>query len=165
MNQINASETENTYHFRSGLQRILDELKTIAFVDLACQAKSLLEKLFWIILGTIGGIWLLYFMRDVIRDENPFIKMKKDFKVADVKYPAITICSDFSTRYAIAERLGNLYDSRQKLPDGMVQLRENLLDLITSNALKIDGSLKWIKGTYERSCLGHFRWNEECKVK
>ena len=142
-----------------------NELRNIMFVDLACKSKSCLEKLFWAALGTVGGFWLVYFMKVVFDDENPLTMMKMNFKVSDVKYPAITLCADFSTRYAIAERLGNLYDSKQELTDGMVKLRGNLLYLITSDSLKIDESVKWAKGTYEARCLGTFRWNKECKVR
>ena len=144
--------------------RIRNELRNIMFVDLTYQARTFLEKLFWVGLGTIGVIWLVYFMRDVIEDKNPLTMMTKDANLANIKYPAITICTDFSTRYAIAERLGNLYDSKQELLKEFATLRENLLDLITRNSFKNDKPDD--SGIYMGSCLkGTYRWTKQCEVR
>ena len=101
-----------------------NELKKIMFVDLTFRSKGCLEKLFWVALGTVGGIWLLYFMMVVIEDKNPLIMMEKSLKVSDIKYPAITLCTDFSTRYAIAERLGNHLDTNKDLNKGFAKIRD-----------------------------------------
>ena len=136
---------------------IRNELRNIVFVDLTYKAKTCLEKLFWLGLGTIGGIWFVYFMKDVIEDKNHLTMMKKDEKLANIKYPAITICTDFSTRYAIAERLGNLYDSKKELSEEFARLRENFLNLVTRESEVYDA--------YEGHCLTTtYRWNDECTV-
>lgn len=158
-------QLERTGCLRNRFQELLfSELQSIGFVELACKSKSVFVKLFWLALGTVGGVWLAYFMQDVIKDENPLVMMKKDLKVEDVKYPAITICSDVSTRYAIAERLGNLYDSKQELLKEFAMLRENLLDLITSGSFKSDQPDNW--GIYMQDCLkGTYRLTKECEVR
>ena len=50
-----------------------------------------------------------------------------DIESTDLKYPAVTICPKISTKYAIAERLGNYIDPL-KLPKELLSLR---LDFLT----------------------------------
>ena len=43
-------------------QELLTELKKIRTVDLAYKATNILEKAFWALLGTIGALWIIYFI-------------------------------------------------------------------------------------------------------
>ena len=100
-----------------------DELRKISTVGLACTAKSLIEKLLWISLGGIGVGWLVFVLTNQFQDweENAGIVTKGNFQLP---YPAITICPKVSTKYAIAERLGNFLNP-SKLPEELLSLRES----------------------------------------
>ena len=104
---------KNRYH------QLEDELKNIGSIDLACKATNFLEKFLWISFGLVGIAWFVFFMIGVIEDNNPLTSIREDLKLKDVNYPAITICSDSTTKYALAERLGNYIDPNSDLPDNL----------------------------------------------
>ena len=58
-----------------------------------------------------GLIWVTYVMREQFLDwsENPTILTKSKLKLSDMDFPALTICSEGSTKFAIAEELGNSF--------------------------------------------------------
>lgn len=107
----------------AALKDICDELQKISTIGLACKAKSLIEKVLWIALGVMGVIWLVFVFTSQFQDweENPGMVTNKKIPL---KYPAITICPKVSTKYAIAEVLGNFLDS-SNLPDELLSLRES----------------------------------------
>ena len=39
-----------------------NELRAIKSIDLVCESKSILEKLFWMVIGITGTIWAAYFI-------------------------------------------------------------------------------------------------------
>ena len=49
-----------------------------------------------------------------------------NIETTDLKYPAATICPKISTKYAIAERLGNYIDPLN-LPEELLSLRHDFL--------------------------------------
>ena len=95
------------------MEKVQKELRNITTIDLAFQAKNILEKTLWAIIGIIGTVWVFYFVgiQFSLWEQHPSIVTKIDYELADVSYPAITVCSKGSTKYAIAERLGNYIDS------------------------------------------------------
>ena len=95
------------------MEKVWKELRNITTIDLAFQAKNILEKILWVIIGIIGTVWVFYFIGVQFKfwAQHPYHVTKGDFKLADINYPAITICSKGSTKYGIAERLGNYIDS------------------------------------------------------
>ena len=97
--------------------QLAEELRNIGSIDLTCKATNVLEKILWISFGLVGISWFAFFMIGVIEDINPLTSIREDIKLKDVNYPAITICSDSTTKYALAERLGNYIDPKKELPD------------------------------------------------
>ena len=49
-----------------------------------------------------------------------------NIETTDLKYPAVTICPKISTKYAIAERLGNYIDPLNS-PEELLSLRHDFL--------------------------------------
>ena len=91
-------------------ERLAGEIKTIGSIELAIKAKSILEKFLWITFFIVGIGWLAYFMKGTFEDVNPTTSMRLTKKIEELNYPAITICSDVTTKYAIAEQFGNYLD-------------------------------------------------------
>ena len=107
------------------MEKVWKELRNITTIDLAFQAKNILEKILWAIIGIIGTVWVFYFVgiQFELWEQHPSLVTKIDYELADVSYPAITVCSKGSTKYAIAERLGNYIDSSKvRLKDFPVKL-------------------------------------------
>ena len=50
--------------------------------------------------------------------------------LSEVKYPAITICSEQTTKYAFAERLGNYLDPNKGHPDLLRKWKKEYLDTV-----------------------------------
>ena len=89
-------------------------LRGIVSIDLTFKASNVLEKLIWTSIGIIGTLWAIYFIAFLVTNKNPIIDTSLDVKLSDLKYPAMTICSETSTKFAIAERLGNYLNGNSK---------------------------------------------------
>ena len=63
-------------------------------------------------------------------DESASVLIKGDSETTDLKYPAVTICPKISTKYAIAERLGNYIDPGN-LPEGLLELQQEIFLSVT----------------------------------
>ena len=63
-------------------------------------------------------------------DESASVLIKGDSETTDLKYPAVTICPKISTKYAIAERLGNYIDPGN-LPEGLLELQQEIFLCVT----------------------------------
>ena len=138
-------------------KNFLEELKKIATVGLACKVSNYIEKILWIALGGAGIVWAVFFLTTLVQEweENAGIMTKGNF---ELKYPAITICPKVSTKYAIAEQLGNFLD-QSNLPDELLFLRESFF-LCGSGLLKdmknvhfLDYPAKEAKKYYEYDCI------------
>ena len=134
----------NRYHL------LADELRNIGSIDLTCKATNFLEKFLWISFGLVGIAWFVFFMIGVIEDENHLTSIREDIKLKDVNYPAITICSDSTTKYALAERLGNYINPNLDLPDKLNSLIKKFIDNIDNTT----GSSKYFKN-YNMECQGY----------
>ena len=84
----------------------------IGTLDLTCKASYSIEKVFWALIGVLGTVWAIYFIgQDVLHwSTNPTIITQSDVNLAEIDQPSITICPPGSTKFAIAERLGNYLD-------------------------------------------------------
>ena len=128
-------------------KELLAEVKAIKSIDMTLKAKNIMEQVCWASLGIIGTIWIVYFISDVIQNNNPIIISKQDVKLADLNYPAITVCTDITTKYSMIERLGNYFDPMKTLPPKLNSLRRKMLDKALLNRSG--------KGmTYEIMCIG-----------
>ena len=56
-----------------------------------------------------------------------FHSLKGEVHLSELKYPAITVCSKDSVKYALAERLGNYLDPEQDLPEEFISLRNEFM--------------------------------------
>ena len=67
--------------------------------------------------------------------------IKGDSEKTELKYPAVTICPKISTKYAIAERLGNYIDPGN-LPKGLLSLQQEMF-LCATGLMDGYGKNKW----------------------
>ena len=81
--------------------------RSITSIDLTFKAPNVIEKLIWAIIGMFGLFWAIYFVTYLMTVKNPITFTSLDVKLSDLKYPAMTVCSETSTKFAIAERMGN----------------------------------------------------------
>ena len=64
-----------------------------------------------------------------LSQDGASVLIQGDPETTELKYPAVTICPKISTKYAIAERLGNYIDPL-KLPEELLSLRLNFLTCV-----------------------------------
>ena len=100
---------------------------------MALQASNIVEIFLWISLGILGITWILYIMNVMIKDENPLLAIRGDIDLSEIEYPAITICSEKTTKYAFAERLGNYVDPELKLPYRLKKLQRKFFNELLMN--------------------------------
>ena len=55
-----------------------------------------------------------YFITNLAIENNTFTIRSTNAKLSDLKYPAMTICSKASNKFAIAERMGNYLNGNSK---------------------------------------------------
>ena len=152
------------------LKELIEELKNIRTIELACIAINVLERIFWGILGFLGLAWAFYFIPSNIQIwlDNPSIITKGEFDLSDIKYPAITIKPFGIPKYAITERLAN-YIKPDKLPIQLRPIRNSLFQcaMIENQEDEMKSDLDRFK-TFNKDCLFNFKItkNEEliCKV-
>ena len=94
----------------------------------------------------------------IIVDENPMIGRSLNIDLSEVEYPAITICSEQTTKYAFAERLGNYLDPDESLPDLLAKLQKKFLE----KKLKEYGDFNFNYNSQCKTKLG--RVDDSCKV-
>ena len=103
--------------------KLIDQFRQIASINYACQAKNILEKVLWSAIFLIGMLYAIYFTAQMF-DGNSSIISRIDVKLSDLNYPAMTICPLGSTKYAIAERLGNYLDENSDFVEKFPSLKE-----------------------------------------
>ena len=101
-------------------------------------------------------------------DVNTSFVNKIDVQLSDLHYPAMTICSQGTTKYAIAERLGNYLDGNSNFLEKFPRLKDiaSCIGPLTSDNCHGGGNIGYI--TYYRECLSPRRKNKPvplgCKV-
>ena len=136
---------------------IFAELRNIKTIDLAYKAANVLEKILWVLMGVIGATWAVYFITSW--DDDASVLIQGDSNSTELKYPAVTICPKVSTKYAIAERLGNYIDP-MNLPKELLSLRHDYF--MCANGLLKKYTREDPKKAYEYLCVQRRRSN--CKV-
>ena len=68
---------------------------------------------------------------------NASVLIQGDTDAIDLKYPAVTICPEVSTKYGIAERLGNYIDPNN-LPDKAMLLKREMFKCSLDSPSDID---------------------------
>ena len=154
MIQEDSQPDGNIKSMKGSSKVLMDEIKDITSIGLATKATSILEKVLWITILLIGTLWACYFItiQFELWDAQPFIVTKADVSLAELSYPAMTICSHGSTKYAIAERLGNYIDPESDVLEKALSI--SLQNLIICATLKGTG-YEWNKkfDTYSKDCL------------
>ena len=114
-------------HLQDHYNAVLAVVKEIKTVGLTFKTQYIFEKLLWILIGVFGLGWSTYFilMQVFTWNESPLIIQKNYMKLDQIDYPGITLCSQTSTRYSIAERLGNYIDPKN-MPAELVALQERV---------------------------------------
>ena len=116
-----------------------NELRGIKSFDLLFKAANVFEKLFWGIVFILGMAWATYFLSSELESwqEIPSIIRYQQLKLSEIQSPAITFCPHGSTKFAIAERLGNYLNSESSLPDQLLEVRKMMLKQILGTFLPI----------------------------
>ena len=141
-------------------KEVFAELRNIKTIDLAYKAANVLEKILWVLMGMIGATWAVYFITSW--DDDASVLTQGDSNTLELKYPAVTICPKISTKYAIAERLGNYIDP-MNLPKELLALRHDFFMCATGLTKKIP-SFKTYKQMYSYHCGRSSYGRDACKV-
>ena len=150
------------------MSKILEELRTFGTVDLACKATNILEKALWIAILMTGTLWAVYFiilsLKELQKDQT--IVSKGSVKLNELNYPAITVCSEVSPKYALAEQLGNFFDTEKVLPEELADIFSDLLKVLGEDHYlnrKIQTPSKYVK-EYGYKCYNNPQARPLCKV-
>ena len=83
----------------------------------------------------------------------------------NLKYPAVTVCPKVSTKYSIAERLGNLIDP-MNLPEELLSLRQDFFMCAARFTKKRDGweSNFSYKRLFDMQCSGSYSFGCEVHI-
>ena len=141
-------------------KEVFAELRNIKTIDLAYKAANVLEKILWVLMGMIGATWAVYFITSW--DDDASVLTQGDSNTLELKYPAVTICPKVSTKYAIAERLGNYIDP-MNLPKELLSLRHDFFMCATGLNKKIPLNKNY-KQMYSYHCGGSSYRGDGCKV-
>ena len=157
---------------------VIEEFKDIRTIGLTWNAQTIVEKLVWIVIGLGGFGWSLHFISQqfIIWSENPLTIFKSTVELDEINYPAITLCSQTSTRYAIAERLGNYIDP-ENMPKELISLFKRLRMCPFNCTLNANGrcfdsypdnpgaAAFYFRNYYTSNCLSADLDAKGCKVK
>ena len=112
-----------------GDTQLIDELKGIKAFELVSKATNVFEKIVWGVVFIGGMIWAAQWLVKEFQSwqDHPTIISNINVKWADIPNPAITFCPQGSTKFAIAERLGNYINANHGLPDKLLEIRKLLL--------------------------------------
>ena len=148
-------------------KNLIDGCREFTTFDLTYKTSSVLEKLLWITLGILGVIWVINVVSNQLQVfvEGPSIISKGNAELNKISNPAITICYDGSSKYDVAEQIGNHLDPQLVLPKQLIKLREYLLKAATVYSNLIDFH-KYDKNRYASACIKKYgKPNIGCKVK
>ena len=107
-------------------------------------------------------VWIVYFINLILADENPLIGRWVNMDLSEVDYPAITICSEQTTKYAFAEQLGNYLDPNKVLPNAINKFQKNIISQIMTQYSYGYGN------DYHGSCINKLtahQTDQICKVR
>ena len=137
-------------------REFFDELKNVRTIELISTTKNIAAKLLWATLGITGIFWAFYFVPNDynVWKNNPSIISRASTNLSQIKYPAISIATPGSTKYAIAERLAN-YIKPNSLPGKLKKIRSLLLKCSTF-VERSNPSDKVYFNSYQDKCLFNF---------
>ena len=144
-------------------QTLVNELRNITTIDLMYNAATIFEKVLWGLIGVCGSMWAVYFISMQLREDHASILLQGDIKSTELKYPAISICSKITTKYAIAERLGNFIDP-MNMPDELLSLRQDFFLRSLEITLPKSKTKDFYKNYYQTNCIEYTPMNG-CQVE
>ena len=119
----------------------------------AIEASHLIERFIWICLGTLGSVYFGYLLVSQVNswDENSILVSQQQKSIDEIDFPAITFCARTSTRYGIAERIGNTLDLTSDFA------KKQFLPL-RNDFIKRGEEREWSesKELYEEQCVDEF---------
>ena len=132
------------------------ELKNVQTVGLLSTSTNVLENIIWATFGIIGIAWAFYFVPQNYKvwENNPSIITQANMDLSQIQYPAISIATSGTPKYAIAERLGNFVDPN-KLPKNFKKMRVLLLEC-TLFKEKIQKKDRDYYNAYQNECIFSF---------
>ena len=106
-----------------------EQLKAILSFRLIHSAKTVLEKLFWLIISLGGTIYISYVFQRQFEywNDNPVLKLKGSKPLSRVERPAITFCHKGAQRYALIERFVNYVDVNKDIPKEIFEIRNEVI--------------------------------------
>ena len=116
----------------------------------AVEASRWIEKLIWIFLGVVGSAYFAYLLVAQVNswDENSILVSKQQRSIDEIDFPAITFCAQGSTRYAIAERIGNaMHRESSFVKKKLMPVRNELIKAVVNQ--KLDYAEKY----YQNECV------------
>ena len=120
-------------------------------------ASIMAELAFLMIFITIIHI----FLKVISWEASPSVLIRGNIETTDLKYPAVTVCPKVSTRYGIAERLGNYIDP-SNLPKELLSVRHEYFMCATGLLKKSSDYSRLPKESYHYHCIQNREKN--CKV-
>ena len=117
-----------------------DQLKAILSLRLIHSSKSVLEKLFWLIISLGGTIYISYIVARQFNywNENPILELKGSKSLSKIERPAITFCHKGAQKFAFVERFVNYIDVNKTIPLEIFQIRN---EVIKAGVFKIGNTL------------------------
>ena len=101
--------------------------------------------------------WSHHYLK--LSQDGASVLIQGDSETTVLKYPAVTICPKISTKYAIAERLGNYIDPFN-LPEELLSLRHDFL-IYASGLSKRHSDFTNYNGYF---FCKYRKWKALCKV-
>ena len=129
---------------------LTEQLRGIASINYAFKAANIMEKILWASMFLIGILYAIYFTVQMFNSSSSIIS-KIDIKLPDLNYPAMTICPQGTTKYAIAERLGNYLDGNSDFLEKFPSLKDIASCIVPLTNTKCKGANR-----------GHISYYLEC---
>ena len=153
---------------------IIENIKCVTTINNTLEANNIVERILWLSLTLSGTFWMIWVVHLAFKEytENPSFTVKTSSDLSEVDHPAITYCTEGSTKNAIAERIGNYLNANETLPKSLAALRSTLLKCVLREGQTIsslesqyryfDGTPSTVKFCQQESNFDPF--NKACEV-
>ena len=100
-----------------------------------------------------------------LSEDGASVLIQGNSEKMNLKYPAVTVCPKVSTKYSIAERLGNLIDP-MNLPEELLSLRQDFLMCAAGFTKKRVGYESYFsyKRLFDIQCSGSYSFGCEVHI-
>ena len=133
---------------------LCNEFRSVLTIDLACKAEGVLGKLFWSSLGVIGILWAAYFISLLVIGGNPIVISIEEISLKEIDKPAITIHTKGTSKFALAERLGNfIHPGFENLPKDIMTWISTMVvcgSVYSTIPTKQEGKYNYVKSSQDK---------------